>query len=555
MTTYLGVSGAHDSSVCFYKEGKIEYFSKEERITRSKRDKLPIRSLYEYDSEDEMVYCYSMPSKDETFYKLSKTLAAKKYKISRSYDLSNDHHACHASLAFYDSGFQEALVVVVDRDGSMSNVNGINFDNCRESESIYIANYPSNLEPIYKNYWTINSNTYDFIKEIKKVYPNCEFNAKSSQSIVKVYESATALILENILENGKTMGLSAYGNKDLDYENFFTEDLVARDYLFSHEMRNGDFYSINLSLNHISSKVTKDNYQPYADYAWQVQKQTQEALAGLIKKYIDKTGIKNVCLTGGYGLNVVANHYLIEQFPDVNFFFEPLADDSGNSLGAAMRMYRIETGDKNIYPLKDTFYSGKHHNLEKIKGQKVSSREVAELLSNGKSVAVFQGLSEAGPRSLGNRSILFDPRDKDAKDKVNLIKKREWYRPFAGMVLESDANIYFNMGKIEKSPFMTVSFPVKDIAVEKIPGVVHVDNTCRIQTVGQDNPVIFELLNIFKDITGLGVILNTSFNLAGEPLVETPDNALDTLKNSVLDYVWFPEISTIVCKDDIKEIM
>jgi carbamoyltransferase len=161
-------------------------------------------------------------------------------------------------------------------------------------------------------------------------------------------------------------------------------------------------------------------------------------------------------------------------------------------------------------------------------------------------------LAEAGPRALGNRSILFDARDKNAKDKVNSIKKREWYRPFAGMVLEEDANKFFDMGHIIKSQHMTVSFPVKDSALEVIPGVVHVDNTCRIQTIDKTNINIFELLNEFKKITGVGIILNTSFNLAGYPLVETPQNALDTLMSSSLDYVWFPEISKIVSRDDLQ---
>ena len=271
----------------------------------------------------------------------------------------------------------------------------------------------------------------------------------------------------------------------------------------------------------------------------------------MINKYIEKTGIKNVCITGGYGLNVVANHYYITQFPDVNFFFEPLADDTGNSIGAAMKCYRDTTLDNTIYKLEHTFFNGKKYLLDNIKGIDVSISDVAKLISNGKSVAVYNGLAEAGPRALGNRSILFDCRDKNAKEKVNKIKKREWYRPFAAIVLEVDAKKYFEMGRIEKSEFMTISFPVKDTAVDKIPGVVHVDNTCRIQTVTNDNIIMFNLLNEFKKITDMGILLNTSFNLAGKPLVETPEDAFYTLRNSPLDYIWFPEISKLVSKNDI----
>jgi carbamoyltransferase len=370
--------------------------------------------------------------------------------------------------------------------------------------------------------------------------------------IVKVYETATTLIRQHPLENGKTMGLSAYGNKLKTYPDLFVNGYIPNDYYFGHENFE-DFRAATYNdLQSISTNnINENNYSEYADYAWNVQRQTQEAVASMINKYVEKTGIKNVCITGGYGLNVVANYYYTTQFPDINFFFEPLADDSGNSIGAAMKCYRDTTLDKTINKLEHTFFNGKKYNIDNISGTSVSVQDVAKLLLDGKSIAVYNGISEAGPRSLGNRSILFDCRDKNAKDKINKIKKREWYRPFAGMVLESDANKYFEMGKINKSEFMTISFPVKKSALDIIPGVVHVDETCRVQTVNEDNPIMFNLLNEFKKISNVGVLLNTSFNLAGMPLVETPQDAIDTLKNSILDYVWFPEISKIISKESL----
>ena len=526
---------------------------KEERKVSRKREKDPIYSLYDFDTEDDVVYSFQTPTSDLVSYNFNRYVASKKYNIVRSYDFTDSHHLVHANLAFYDSGFSEALVFVLDRDGSIASLNNFTYDSCRESESVYIASYPNNFQPIYKNYWTIKNNSFDFIKDASLLYPECEFKAQSQQSIVKVYETATSLILQGRLENGKTMGLSAYGNKSIKLYDFFTDDSIALDHHFGHQTMGENEHSVNLDFQKIARKdIVNENYQVYADYAWQVQKQTQEALGALVNKYVNKTGIKNVCLTGGYALNVVANHYLISQFPDVNFFFEPLADDSGNSIGSAMKAYRDETLDMGVYPLRNTFFNGSRYSLDGVNGKDISIKEVAELLSNGKSIAVYQGLAEAGPRALGNRSILFDARDKNAKDKVNNIKKREWYRPFAGMVLEEDANKFFDMGHIIKSQHMTVSFPVKDSAIDVIPGVIHVDNTCRIQTIDKTNINIFELLNEFKKITGIGVILNTSFNLAGYPLVETPQNALETLKNSNLDYVWFPEISKIVSKDDLQ---
>lgn len=554
----MGVSAAHDSSLCFYKNGKIEYFIKEERVTRQKRDKTPIRSLYNFDTNDDVVYCFGIPTINSYWFLDNERFAAKKYNIVKSFDTSNEHHLIHANLAFYDSGFDTALVFVVDRNGSVANVDGNIYDTCRESESVYIASYPNIFTPIYKNYWVYGPDTDQFIKKISVKYPDCDFVAKSEFSITKVYETATSLIMQDMLENGKTMGLSAYGDKDLIFDNFFNIDSIPEDSLFGHEYRDDVYYStgnyaINSKLNKISKKnIDSNNYKQYADYAWQVQKQTQEALANLVQKYVEKTGINNVCITGGYGLNVVANHYLISQFPDINFFFEPLADDSGNSIGAAMKIYRDETLDNNKYPLKNTFFNGSIYNLSKIKGKTVSVSDVAQIIANKKSVAVYQGLAEAGPRALGNRSILFDARDKNAKEKVNTIKKREWYRPFACMVLKNDAKDYFDMGKLENSPYMTISFPVIKSKIDTIPGVVHVDDTCRIQTIDESNTNIFELLLSFKEITGIGVILNTSFNLAGEPLVETPEDAIETLKNSCLDYIWFPERSLLVSKEDLN---
>jgi carbamoyltransferase len=542
----IGFSAAHDSSVCIFENGKVLNFLKEERVTKKKRDLYPIKSLYQLDYQNEKVdLAYSTPTQDSNTYNATRHFVQKAFNLDNSFDYSDEHHLVHANLAFYDSGFSEALVFVIDRNGSIVG------QSMRESETVYIASYPNNFKQIYKNFWVFDNSAHEYVSKLKKENPDCEFNASSMFGIVKVYETATMLIKQHVLENGKTMGLSAYGDKTKIYPDLFVNGHVPNDYYFGHTNFQDFRAATYTALENISTdNINENNYQEYADYAWNIQKQTQEAVASMINKYVQKTGIKNVCITGGYGLNVVANHYYITQFPDINFFFEPLADDSGNSIGSAMKCYRDTTLDTTINKLEHTFFNGKKYKINDIDGQDVSVEDVAKLLSNGKSVAVYNGIAEAGPRSLGNRSILFDCRDKNSKDKVNKIKKREWYRPFAGMVLESEANKYFEMGQINKSEFMTVSFPVKKSALEIIPGVVHIDETCRIQTVNQDNPIMFNLLNEFKKITGIGILLNTSFNLAGMPLVETPEDAIYTLKNSVLDYVWFPEISKLVSKEN-----
>jgi carbamoyltransferase len=143
------------------------------------------------------------------------------------------------------------------------------------------------------------------------------------------------------------------------------------------------------------------------------------------------------------------------------------------------------------------------------------------------------------PRALGNRSILFDPRNKDAKKIINKVKRREWYRPFAVSILESFFTSYFVTHKLKKAPFMTLSFQVKN---NKIPGVVHVDNSCRVQTVSKEDGYFFDLLKEFNLITKIPALLNTSFNLAGEPLIETPKQAINCFYKSGIDILWFPEI-------------
>lgn len=161
--------------------------------------------------------------------------------------------------------------------------------------------------------------------------------------------------------------------------------------------------------------------------------------------------------------------------------------------------------------------------------------------------AIFQGKAEMGARALGNRSIVFDPRVKDGKDIVNRVKKREWYRPFAASILEEHAHEWFEMGRIKSSPWMLYALPVIPQQAEKIPAVVHVDNTCRAQTVSaSQNRHWYDLIKAFGEKTGVPLVLNTSFNLAGEPLVHTREDALDTLRRSELDFVYFPESMEVV---------
>jgi carbamoyltransferase len=547
----LSVNPSHDASAVILNNGEIECYFKEERLSKRKRDKMPFLSIIEciQNCKGKIDYVISnthaavRPYEYELYYLFLHKVSKVPYE--NIIEFSYEHHLSHAGIAFYNSGFDECLVVVVDGEGSKFE------DTVSECESVYIASYPDDFTPILKNFY--RNPSYNYSKDIKSIKTfieklqsnfNCECNFNGNLGgIVTLYSSAAEIISQSSLENGKPMGLSSYGEKVKDFPNLFTTKTGAIDddlfYLCSQEDVDRTIYKPY--KNKITKEVTKQNYKFYADYTYEIQTQTQEAVGNLIEQAIEKTGIKKVCIVGGYGMNVVANHYYLQRFPDVEFYFEPLSDDTGITIGAAKVVYHSETKDKTIRPLKTTSFHGIKHDISSYKGKSTSTKDIAKLLYENRSVAVYTSLAEAGQRALGNRSILFNALNPDAKDLVNKIKKREWYRPFACMVLEENADDYFDMGRIKSSPFMTICFPVRPEYVKIIPGVTHIDNTCRIQTVSKEDKYLYELLNEFKKLSGHGIVLNTSFNLAGEPLVETPEDAFNTLNNSCLDYLWFEE--------------
>jgi carbamoyltransferase len=541
----LGISAGHDSSIAVINNGVVELYIKEERLTNVKRDYLPYNAIYEFlrsNTEPVDYICTLVPGT------LMSGLNILPKKILRCpiINYADKHHLSHASLAFYNSGFKEALVLVIDRYGSAF-VGDLN-----EGESVFKATYPAQFTVLQKNLW---KGFTDLPKvPVVDVSDDVVVNDTNTMSIVKVYETATTLIGQHPLENGKTMGLASYG-QDKEFINFFENGLPV-DKLFV----GGNFVSgyNNFELptlpsllkgheDKIIKKVPEHDYQFYADYAYQVQKQTQEQVSRLIKNWVDKTGIRKVCLSGGYSLNIVTNGYLIDQMPDIEFYFEPIADDSGNSIGAAMHLYREKSKDSLITPLEHLFFHGFKQEIEDV-GTACTEDDIAEILVNQKIVAVFNGMAEVGPRALGNRSILFDARNPNSKQIINGVKRREWYRPFAGIVLDEDFEKYFYTKGLESSKFMTVSFDTR--LPKEIPGVVHADNSCRVQTIGPDIPHLHKLLKQFKEKTGCSVLLNTSFNLAGKPLIETQYQAMYTFQRENLDILWFPEIGKYIKKGD-----
>lgn len=544
----LSVHLGHDSSVCILNDGNLEKYFLVERYTRKKHDDDRkfilnlVSGIFVKLKEKLDIICVSdfKPPQGDTFISTIFN-EGKKHNPNLKLILQQDHHLNHASLAFYNSKFNKSLVIVVDGAGSKVR------DNLLEVESIFVFNKEKNTL-IYKNVikdvltsdfdaqkflnmWTDNENP-------SENFSDCE--CKNIFGIGTVYDIAAILIGHTHNDCGKAMGLSSYGESNKLFQNIFLQGNTLNNNFFENSSE-----EIKQFLTNPIKQITEDNYKLHADFCYEVQQQTQKALGDLIEESIRKTGIKKVCISGGYGMNIVANYYYLQRFPDVEFYFEPLCNDNGISIGAAFNTY-IQLAGKPPKPNETTFFHGTHYDVSSYKEVKVSLKEISGLLNQNKSIGVYRDLSEGGQRALGNRSILFNALNPDAKDIVNDIKKREWYRPFACVVLEEDVDIYFDMGRIKSSLFMTICFPVREKYVKMLSGITHVDNTCRIQTVS--GGYLYKLLQEFKKLSGHGILLNTSFNLAGDPLVETPEDALNTLNNSSLDYLWFEETQQLLSK-------
>jgi carbamoyltransferase len=550
--TILGFNPHHHGSVCLLEEGELKFFIQEERVTRIKYDPFPFKSFLSLIQQND-VNCITWASPsllhhitNHQRYPYWHILATKYNKSTKFIDNSNSHHVAHIAQSFYNSGFQEAIGIVIDGVGSLIDNKG------QETETIFRCSYPSNFEVLYKNISNFDNYTIN---------------------IGRAYETVTMHLGWSRDEAGKTMGLAPYGKLNSNLPPFFIHNQGNPDVLYAdfkkqspNPQQNETF--INEEKNpqlklprdprewhYDESKITDLE----KDLAWKIQTDTQQIVGDYIEKAIKETGLKKVCCAGGYFLNCVANYYLKKRFPSVEFYFEPIANDSGTAVGAAKLLWHDLTQDEIIRPQKSLYYGPQYSNkkiLKKISkyknmfnSYKIPPEQVAKLISDRNIVTIFQGRSEAGPRALGNRSILYDPTDPNGKDFVNKVKKREWFRPFAGTVLLEKANEWFDMAGLEESPFMMYAMDVWPDKQEQIQAITHVDGTCRIQTVTEEqNPQYYKLIQEFEKITGVPILFNTSFNLAGDPLVETIEDALETMLKSEMKYMYVPELEMLLEK-------
>jgi carbamoyltransferase len=293
--------------------------------------------------------------------------------------------------------------------------------------------------------------------------------------------------------------------------------------------------------------------QHYADIAASIQKVTEEVLLGMARHIQKETGLKRLCIAGGVGLNSVANSRILRETAFEELFIQPSAGDGGGALGAALWADNMLLGNPRRFRM-DHAYWGKSYQPSEIRDfldqnriphQYIESDDqlmdlVVDRLQRGKVIGWFQGRFEWGPRALGNRSILADPRNPQMKDIVNTkIKFREPYRPFAPSVLAECAETYFDLpNAVHHYParYMLYVVPVRSCKQSALPAITHVDGTGRLQTVFRDaSPRYYQLIETFAQATGMPALLNTSFNLKGEPIVNTPANAFNTFSKSEMD--------------------
>ncbi len=417
-----------------------------------------------------------------------------------------NHHLAHAYATYCSSPFENAAVLIVDGRGS---------DN--ETQSLFIAG-PAGIELI------------DRTDQI---------------GIGLLYATVTEAIGFGLLQEGKTMGLAPYGagvsEPVFDFKGRHAG--IVTDY--SQFCALGKYEIIQ---PHRLIKTFEDKTRA----AWEVQQECERAVLHLAQYAKEKTGAKYLCLSGGVALNSVANNSILKSGLFDDIFINPAASDTGIPLGAALYGYhRLKGNPRNyreISPFIGPTYTQQQieEAIHRFSGFEVvrenSFDETSKALAANRIIGCFQGRSEMGPRALGNRSILMSPLVAENKDVLNSrVKHREGFRPFAPAVLEEHAAEYFDIDR--PSPYMLLVPSVRPEKRSIIPAVTHVDGTARLQTLTRErNGLFYELVSSFQATTGIPVLLNTSFNLAGEPIVESPEDAIRCFLSTQIDALLLDKI-------------
>lgn len=470
-----------------------------------------------------------------------KSMMSKRMGIPSSKLLFADHHMSHAASSYFTSPFDESAILTVDGAGEWSTA----------------------------TYGMGRGNKIELIKELR--FPH---------SLGLLYSAFTAYCGFEINEGEyKLMGMHPYG-KPVHCDKIYELIDVAEDGSLWHNMKYFAYhYSRDNTLaeafgEHFGKpprdpKLQDKSLDPYyCDMAASIQRVTEEILLKMATHLHKETGAKNLCLAGGVALNSVANYKILRNSPFENVYIHPAPGDDGGSVGAAYWAYN-HLLDQPRGPGLTHAYLGSEHGDESIQAfltkndipfEKIEDDEkfydfVAQALADGNVCGWFRGRMEWGPRALGSRSIIADPRKAEMKEKLNAtIKFREAFRPFAPSVLEERAADFFDFPEAADwwpGRFMLYVCPVLDEKRSDLPAITHEDGSGRLQTVYKDtNPGYHRMIERFGEITGVPVVMNTSFNLKGEPIVEDPSHAFNTFSLSGMDYLF---MNNYVVRADAKK--
>ena len=453
--------------------------------------------------------------------KARKNFYSKYFSIDKNKIFFFDHHECHAYYGFYGKGLTNLKTCVVTLDGGGDGTNAA--------------------------IWVSNKN------KLKNVYRT------NSGNLGRMYRYITLLLGMKPTEHEfKVMGLAGYA---LEKNEYYKKSLKI--------------FQKTLGINGIKFKYInkpKDNYfyfknklngERFDTISYSIQKYLEEILVKWFKNIYKKYKIKNFVFSGGVAQNVKATKKILETKNISSIYVPPGPGDESLCIGAVYcYLAKFKHQFKSISSMENPYTGIKFREtdlkfitkIKNLKIKKTTDKEIAKILKKGNPVARFSlEPNEFGPRALGNRSIIADPRNQDIINLINKkIKVRDFWMPFAPSILEEDAKKVMNVVKNHKNPFMTISFDVKKKYINKIPAAVHpFDKTCRPQFVSKiTNPKYYNLIKEFKKITGLGVLLNTSFNLHGEPIVFSPKDAIKSFLNSGLEYLYIGDF--LVTKSNYK---
>ncbi len=554
----LGISCYyHDSAACLIKDGRIVAAAEEERFTRKKHDnRFPINALkfcleHEKIKIDQVDYVsfyekpilkfqrilnqhlQMAPFSFGTFRKFfpswtkEKLLVEKTIRSELGYQgkiYFVEHHQAHAASSFLTSPFKEAAYLTLDGVGEWAT----------------------------STYGLGKNNKLTCLKELD--FPH---------SLGLLYSTITAYLGFSVNNSEyKVMGLSPYGNPQPYYKKFKKLIDVKEDGSFRLNMKYFDFhYKPWMPSKRLCSlfglpvrEKESDLTQRHKDIAASLQKITEEIIFKILSHLHQETGMENICLSGGVALNSVANGKILQNTPFKNIYIQPAAGDSGNSIGAALFCYNHILNNNKRF-VQDTAFFGPSFDDEYVKGFLDSHfinytkfrnkneliKKTARLIYQDNVVGWFQGRMEWGPRALGSRSILSNPSNPDMQAILNeKVKHREKFRPFAPVVCEDDALKYFECDRPVPLPtdFMLMVYPIIKRWHNKIPAVTHVDGSGRLQTIRRtQNELYYDLIKEFGKLSKIPILINTSFNIRGEPIVCTPHNAYNCMMGTGIDYL------------------